>query len=121
MLARAVEFIAAAGNSIAHEGQHSHANVASRAFGDFDHFVVERGGRICEGLSNILGLKLWVLAQELLAIGIDRERLEDATHRKSQIANARLAIHPIRIHRDASERSHGEYLASRSLSCSRER
>ena len=70
------------------------------------NLVVKIGRRICQGLTNIIFLKLWVFGRELLTIRISGKCFQHATNCQSHATDARMAIHFGRIARDATKPNH---------------
>jgi hypothetical protein len=68
--------------------------------------IVNQSSREGQRLPNIFVLKFWVFALQFGTVGIDGECFKYSAHGKTEVPDARLAVHPSRISRDSIEFLH---------------
>ncbi len=80
--------------------EQSHAHLGASQLKDF---VVQIGSSISQCLPDIVFAKLRIFAPQLFPVSVGSDRVDNASHGETKIANARLAVHPFGITSDSRE------------------
>jgi len=80
--------------------------------GKGQNLVVNQSGRERQGLPDVFVLEFRIFAFEFGAVGIGCQCLKDAADCKTEISNARFAIHPRDVDRDSVKFLHAEFSQS---------
>jgi hypothetical protein len=80
--------------------------------GKGQNLVVNQSGRECQGLPDVFVLEFRIFAFEFGAIGVSCQSLKNAADCKTEISNARFAIHPRGVDRDSVKFLHAEFSQS---------